>query len=147
MIPSETLRRALTPYLWRLSDKNVLPSKSVRFAFRLKYSMAKKVQWNRIHIGRWQVFFESNKSKHWAIYTEEAHWLETTVSMDFKNIPIEIREHFEINNNASNLQHIYKIQTTLNTIFEIQLNTVVSTEQLVYNENGEMLGKMTLKQY
>lgn len=146
MISIDKIRHALTPTLWWSSNRNDLPNKKVILTFRLKYSKARKVEWSRIDNDRWQVFFESTKNKHWTIYTNDAKWLETTVTADLKNIPVKIREHFEINYNTRNLQHIYKIQTYLKTIFELQLDNEIAKEQLVYDENGKMLGKMIIEQ-
>ena len=139
------ITRVLTPFLsWSANNKD-LPNTKVMVTFRSKYPKVKKIEWSRIDNGRWQVFFELNNSKNWVIYTEDADCLETTVAVGLSNLPSKVKEQFNTEYMTKSLQNIYKIQTSSNTIFELQLKNSTSKEQLVYDENGEMLGKMTTR--
>ncbi len=142
MILSKKLKYVLTPSLWKFHDRSQVPSKKVQFEFRLRYPNAKQMQWKKMDFFKWQVSFRSRGIAYWSLYTNDCIWLETTQAVSLKDIPKRIQENFESKYGDKGLQHIYKIQTSLRTIFEVQRGNGLYNHQLLYDDKGRMLGKM-----
>ena len=143
MILSEKLKKILIPLLWK-SDrtKSQLPSAKVQIVFRLRYPKAGLIQWKQIDVFKWQVSFKSKGVMYWSLYTSEGIWLETMRAVNLQDIPKKIQENYESKYGTNGLQHIYKIQTSLRTLFEIQWDNGIYNLKLLYDEKGKIVGKM-----
>lgn len=146
MILSEKLKYMLIPSFWKwCKSRSKSPSTKVQFAFRLRYPNARQIQWKQIDVFKWQVSFKSKRIMYWSLFTSEGNWLETMRAVSLQDIPKKIQENYESKYGPKGLQHIYKIQTSLRTIFEIQWGNGIYNLKLMYDENGKMVGKLWAK--
>lgn len=132
------------PSFWRSGGSDSgLPKARVQFAFRLKYPKGRCVVWKPVDVFKWQVTFKVNGISYWSLYSSEGDWLETTRTIGLLDIPKQIQENYNSIYGSKGLLHIYKIQTSLRTIFEIQIRNGIYGSKLLYDEKGKMVGKIT----
>ncbi len=143
MILSEKLKNILIPSFWKWDKtRSQSPSAKVQFAFRLRYPNARQIHWKQIDVFKWRVSFRSKGIMYWSLYTSESNWLETICAVSLEDIPKRVQENYRSKYSIKELQHIYKIQTSLRTIFEIQWGNGIYNLKLLYDEKGKMVGKI-----
>lgn len=144
MILIRRLTSLLLPSFWKSATAETkLPKAIVQVVFRLKYPKSRGIVWKPINAFKWQVSFKVNGISYWSLFSSEGDWLETTHTIGLLDIPKQVRENYVTTYGSEGALHIYKIQTSLHTIFEIQSSQGVHGLKLLYDENGKMVGKIT----
>jgi len=133
----------LVPSLWkRFGSKSQMPGVKVNFAFSLRHPNSRQIQWKQIDILNWHVSFRSKGIINWSLYTSEGNWLETTCAVNLKDIPLRVQENYGSKYGIKELQHVYKIQMAQRTIYEVHWGNGIYDVKLLYDESGQIIGKM-----
>lgn len=143
MILPEKLIYNLMPIFWkRVKTKSSLPGTKVLFTFKRRYPKARQVHWEQIDVFKWQVTFKLKEIINWGLYTSEGIWLETKYAVRFRDIPEKVQENLGLKYGLNGLQRIYKIQMSPRTIFEVHWGNGIYNLNLLYDENGKLVGKI-----
>lgn len=139
----KTIKNIFTSTSSRLVENETkLTSPTIVTAFNFKYPGASAVRWQQIDMSKWHVNFNLLNKWYSALFDIQGNCLETITLASIETIPEIIQKNFEMSFLKSGIIHIRHVETANKTIYEIKWTNGVCNWKLLYDDSGEIVGKL-----
>jgi len=113
------------------------PPAVVQKAFEQKFPGAEKEKWNKENAHEYEASFKWKGGKYSANFKDTGEWLETEMSIAFKDLPDKVKIAFNTAHMVGTAKAAAKIETAKGVIkYEVEYKPAYKTYEIFYTEEG-----------
>ena len=113
---------------------------TVDSVFKIKYSNATNVSWDKENSSEYEVEFLMNNTKYSANFSDTGKWLETERIISYEALPEAVQQSFMASHKDAKVKAVAKIETSEGTTrYEIEVKQLLGAKELFYDTNGKEL--------